>query len=202
VRVFELDGSFGYSFGRRGCKPGEFWNPGSSAISATHLFYVCDTRNCRVQVLRQDGSFVRLLPGTFRSSPVRLALANNKVYVAERWYVHAFDEMGAFQFAFETPDEVYTMAAWSDGLALLHRDQRVHFYDWEGMALHFTEPQLDCRDMVFLEHGRCLIGPRLLDPDGTEIEIAALPISSHSLSLAPDGRVVFLVSCPTDLKRG
>ena len=50
VSVFRTSGEFVYSFGKRGHGSGEFWYPRGLALDQDGFVFVCDHRNCRIQV--------------------------------------------------------------------------------------------------------------------------------------------------------
>jgi DNA-binding beta-propeller fold protein YncE len=57
-----------FDFGKRGTGPGEFNLPGATAIGPKGLLYVVDDGNFRVEVFRQDGTFVRTFGAIGRRS--------------------------------------------------------------------------------------------------------------------------------------
>ena len=59
VRVYDpRTGEHLYDFGRRGKKPGEFNLPNNAAIGPHGKIYIVDGGNFRVQVFKQDGTYV------------------------------------------------------------------------------------------------------------------------------------------------
>ena len=50
VSVFHTSGEFVYSFGKRGYDSGELWYPRGLALDQDGFVFVCDHRNCRIQV--------------------------------------------------------------------------------------------------------------------------------------------------------
>ena len=50
VSVFHTSGEFVCSFGKRGYDSGELWYPRGLALDQDGFVFVCDHRNCRIQV--------------------------------------------------------------------------------------------------------------------------------------------------------
>jgi len=63
VQVFDPEGRFLRSWGRKGELPGEMNEPAGLAVCASGLVYVADALNRRVQVFWQDGAFAGVLSG-------------------------------------------------------------------------------------------------------------------------------------------
>ncbi|MFQ6675914.1 MAG: 6-bladed beta-propeller [Fidelibacterota bacterium] len=87
IRVFDLDGTFLFAFGRRGTQSGEFNFPVFAA--ASQYLYVTDAMNFRVQVLDDSGRVVYVfgeagdVQGTF-ASPKGVAVdSEGHIYVAD-----------------------------------------------------------------------------------------------------------------------
>lgn len=59
MRIFQSDGTFLSTFGRRGGRPGEFHTPRGVATDQSCNVYVADTKNNRIQVFRADGVFLK-----------------------------------------------------------------------------------------------------------------------------------------------
>jgi DNA-binding beta-propeller fold protein YncE len=58
VQLFDRQGRFLLTLGRRGTAPGEFWLPSGVFLSNDDELYVADTYNRRVQVFRIQESYV------------------------------------------------------------------------------------------------------------------------------------------------
>jgi len=102
IKVFDLDGHFLFSFGKRGTDKGEFNFPASIVIDGNGDLYINDSLNYRIQVFNADGGFIRLFGrhgdgmGEF-SSPKGVALdTEGDIYVADAIFdsVQVFDKQG------------------------------------------------------------------------------------------------------------
>ena len=58
IIVFNKEGKFQFGFGSEGNRPGYFDYPFDVAIGPDELVYVCDLKNKRVQIFKEDGSYV------------------------------------------------------------------------------------------------------------------------------------------------
>ncbi len=58
VHVFDQNGKFLFSFGKKGKKDGQFRDTYGLAVDAQNRIYVSDTGNYRVQVFDKDGNFL------------------------------------------------------------------------------------------------------------------------------------------------
>ena len=58
IKVFDLEGSFVFKFGKKGNKEGEFNRPGYLSVNRDGHLMVCDLRNNRVQLFELSGNFV------------------------------------------------------------------------------------------------------------------------------------------------
>jgi hypothetical protein len=90
------------SYGSSGSGDGEFYNAWGFALGTDGKVYVADYENHRVQVLENNGSFVRSF-GTQGSAPGQLnhprdlvVLADGTVVVADNSYLHYFQADGTF----------------------------------------------------------------------------------------------------------
>lgn len=59
IAVFDLDGKYLFSIGKRGERDGEFNYPSDVAIDSKGNIVVADSMNARVQVFDHDGKFIR-----------------------------------------------------------------------------------------------------------------------------------------------
>ncbi len=57
VLIFDVEGKFINSFGRKGSERGQFNAPQSIAMDKNGNFYIADTNNFRIQIYSQDGIF-------------------------------------------------------------------------------------------------------------------------------------------------
>jgi len=80
VRVYEKNGRFLKTFGRRGQGPGEFNTPSGISILKGNL-YVADSGNARIQILSRAGDYLSSLKLPFRPSDVA-ALADGVIAVS------------------------------------------------------------------------------------------------------------------------
>lgn len=90
ILVFNLNGNFIFSFGKKGSKNGEFNNPHEIEIFNDKV-YIADTRNSRIQIFDLNGNFIdkidflKQLP-----SPKTVAVHNNKIFVGHASVSNAF----------------------------------------------------------------------------------------------------------------
>lgn len=59
IAVFDLDGKYLFSIGKRGDRDGEFSFPSDVAIDSKGNIVVADSMNARIQVFDSDGKFIR-----------------------------------------------------------------------------------------------------------------------------------------------
>lgn len=59
VRVYNLEGEFLFSIGKRGGGPGEFNFPYAAAVDGKGRIYVVDSGNFRVQIFDREGKFLK-----------------------------------------------------------------------------------------------------------------------------------------------
>ncbi|XP_047115596.1 RING finger protein nhl-1-like [Schistocerca piceifrons] len=98
VHELDAEGRVVASLGKKGGAPGQFRSPEGLAVAADEaggtLLYVCDTGNDRLQVLRPDGTVVRVLgvrpledqPGVLQTEfdqPTGVAASRDRVAVAD-----------------------------------------------------------------------------------------------------------------------
>jgi hypothetical protein len=67
IRVFDENGLFLYKFGEKGKKNGQFDVTGGLSGFGPDMIVICDYNNHRVQLLTQEGQFIRSFPGGFGS---------------------------------------------------------------------------------------------------------------------------------------
>ena len=84
VSVFNQNGRYQYSFGSEGDGPGQFKNPDQICIAPDGLVYVTDGNN-RVQVLEQDGKFVRQFGKDVLKCPTGIAVTKDGHVVVASW---------------------------------------------------------------------------------------------------------------------
>ena len=58
ITVYNKEGDFQFGFGSKGNGPGYFNYPFDVAIGPDELVYVCDLKNKRIQIFKEDGSYV------------------------------------------------------------------------------------------------------------------------------------------------
>jgi len=90
VEVFDADGNFVRTFGKRGDGPGYFAMPKGIAIDCDNHIWVTDSMQNRVQVYSQEGDLLiymgvvqGLLPGTFSGLQYITIDKNNRVFTSE-----------------------------------------------------------------------------------------------------------------------
>lgn len=99
IKVYSLDGSALFEFGKRGSLEGEFNFPTNIAIDERNgNVVVVDTQNFRVQIFNQDGKFIQSfgqlgdMPGTF-SRPRGVAIdSEGHIYISDA----SFDNIQVF----------------------------------------------------------------------------------------------------------
>lgn len=79
VLKFGKDGAFIAQWGGKGSAPGQFQVAHGIAIDAQGLLWVADRENQRVQVFRQDGTFVRAI--AYKGLPCSLAIGREHIYM-------------------------------------------------------------------------------------------------------------------------
>ena len=105
IFVFHEEGYMSNKFGQRGAEKGQLFKPWDVDMSSDGLLFVADRGNSRVQVFRDDGTFVSLFPT--ESEPCCLTVmpsshivvttgwnANILVYTNEGELVHKFGTKG------------------------------------------------------------------------------------------------------------
>ena len=89
IKVFNKNGKFIYSFGRRGSGKGEFRFPLGIDVDNTGKIYVADSGNHRVQIFNPGGSFISRIKipskDGYPSDPTDVAVneSENKFYVVD-----------------------------------------------------------------------------------------------------------------------
>ncbi len=63
VQIFNTDGNYLRSFGRKGNKAGEFNNPGGIAFHNNGNIFVADSNNHRIQIFSGEGEYVDMFGG-------------------------------------------------------------------------------------------------------------------------------------------
>ncbi len=100
IKVFNQEGKFMFSFGRKGNREGEFLFPLGIGIGDSGNIYIADSGNHRVQVFTPSGSYLshfNIPPGKngTPSDPTDVAVneAGNRVYVVDNdnHYILAYD---------------------------------------------------------------------------------------------------------------
>lgn len=113
VLIFDAQGQFLKTFGKRGKRAGEFRDPSALTVDKDDRIFVADSGNNRVQVFNPDGEFLYEFgeapprrgepqPGQLNRS-ISIAISQDDlVYVVDidSHRVHVFDLEGNFKFAF------------------------------------------------------------------------------------------------------
>jgi streptogramin lyase len=79
VLKFDKNGAFIASWGGKGSAPGQFQVAHGVAIDAQGLLWVADRENQRVQLFRQDGTFVRAI--AYKGLPCHLDIGREHIYM-------------------------------------------------------------------------------------------------------------------------
>ncbi len=79
VLKFSRDGTFVKSWGGKGSGPGQFQVAHGIAIDAKGLLWVTDRENQRIQIFRQDGTFVRQIH--YKGLPCGLDIGRKYIYM-------------------------------------------------------------------------------------------------------------------------
>jgi len=115
VQVFDREGEYIHSFGKRGSKTGQLKAPEGIAVNSKGIVYVADSGNHRIQIFNSDGMFFHSFgsksktardetpqKGTF-INPTALAIdSKDNLYVVdqENNRIQVFDENGNFVHVF------------------------------------------------------------------------------------------------------
>jgi DNA-binding beta-propeller fold protein YncE len=99
VKVFDNNGTFRFSFGRKGSSTGHFMFPMGIDVDSSGLVYIADSGNQRVQVFSPEGKYIkqfRIPPeGNTPSDPTDVIAdtVNKKLFVADNdnHYILIFD---------------------------------------------------------------------------------------------------------------
>lgn len=111
VQIFNRDGQFVSTFGKRGSDDGEFNFPTHITVDKENKVYVADTLNFRVQVFDLDGKFLYKF-GKLGDAAGNLARpkgiavdSQGKIYVSDAYFqnVQIFDQTGKVKFFFGEP---------------------------------------------------------------------------------------------------
>ncbi len=109
IQVFDLDGKFLYTIGKRGNKPGEFLYPTGINLDKDGNIYVCEWGNFRVQILNPKGEVINVFgrpgnaPGAF-VRPKGVAVDDKGyIYVTDAFLhrIQVFDKYGNVYLAIE-----------------------------------------------------------------------------------------------------
>lgn len=90
VHKFKPDGTYDFSWGEPGSKPGEFVLPHCVVISNDNILYVADRHNNRIQLFTPDGEFIEEWTDTIR--PAGLCIKDELLYVGECKQTLTFDD--------------------------------------------------------------------------------------------------------------
>ena len=131
ILCFNKDGTFNFSWGGLGEKPGQFRFPGMTAIDSNGDFYVVDILNGRVQVFSAQGkhpqpiSELGVSPGQlFR--PKGIAVDHRFfIYVSDSYtgIIQVFDKSGKFYGILSTDAKTFLRLTTPLGLAFDTRDR-------------------------------------------------------------------------------
>ena len=83
IHVFDEQRKHIRSFGQYGSGNGQLKYPSGIAVDADGLVYVCDNGNCRIEIFRRDGTFVKQFGVGDLSYPRGVTVNNKQVYVAD-----------------------------------------------------------------------------------------------------------------------
>jgi DNA-binding beta-propeller fold protein YncE len=89
IKVFDQDGKFAFSFGRKGSGDGEFLYPLGIDIDDGNRVYVADSGNHRVQIFTSKGKFLSEIKIPFENdimsdpTDISVDLKRNRIYVVD-----------------------------------------------------------------------------------------------------------------------
>ncbi len=104
ISVWDLEGNFKYTFGKKGTNEGEFNNPEASKFNSKGELVVADLKNNRIQVVTKDGKVLRVFskegsgPGEL-IAPAGIGIdKDDNIYTGEigNNRVSVFDSQGNF----------------------------------------------------------------------------------------------------------
>nr|WP_320017213.1 NHL repeat-containing protein [uncultured Desulfobacter sp.] len=104
VSVWDLDGNFKFTFGKKGTAKGEMNNPEAAKFNSKGEMIVSDLKNNRIQVFTKDGEFLRAFsqegsgPGDLKANAGVGIDKDDNIYVGEigNNRVSVFDVQGKF----------------------------------------------------------------------------------------------------------
>ena len=123
VQVFDREGEYIHSFGKKGSKTGQFKSPEGIAVNSKGNVYVADSGNHRIQIFNSDGMFFHSFGSKSKKvkdetpqkrsflNPTSLAIdSKDNLYVVdqENNRIQVFDESGNFVNAFGTLGKSYS----------------------------------------------------------------------------------------------
>ncbi len=148
VNVFDLAGSFLFSFGSQGKEEGKLNNPECAKVNSAGEVYVADLKNDRVQVFDKDGKFLRAFgqtgsgKGEFKA-PAGIAFdAHDNVYVSEigNNRVQVFRPNGSFLAAFGETGEGAGQLRNVHGIAIDSKSGFVYVADTDNHRVQVFAP--------------------------------------------------------------
>jgi len=169
IKVFDRDGNYSTSFGRRGSGQGELEYPSGLRVKDGRV-YVADFKNNRVAVFSTEGQFIlNLTQGRGKEPLAPLAIDvddEGAVYIADRSHrVIVLDRQGRFVRAFGKGGAEDGQLAYPNGI-LLTRDRvyvsdsgngRVQVFDRSGQFLSKLEGFVNPRGLAADSRGRLYV---------------------------------------------
>ncbi len=137
VQMFNREGEYIYSFGKRGDKTGQFKSPQGIAVNSKGILYIADSGNHRIQIFNSDGIFFHAFGSKSKKSkestpeegtfliPTALAIdSKDNLYVVdqENNRIQIFDGNGNFVRSFGKPGSSFSEFAKPVDIAISRND--------------------------------------------------------------------------------
>ena len=212
IHVFDVDRKYVRSLGEEGDGDGQLQSPKGIAITTEGLLYVASDK--RVDVLKQNGVFVRRIGAGRLANPYDVTVYKGEVFVVDcgNSYVAVFDPAGKFKCTVGSEGTGPAQFRNPQGIAI-SADGEMHVYDYNNDCVKV----LTTRGVYIREFGKMEVryahkmlfagtkhvlvadkdkGIAVYDPAGTLVK--CLDCDGYPRGLAVDQKGDLLVVCSTD----